>query len=40
MIQKKLANLAHVIDGPMADMPAGRFGANSAWILCAGFAQN
>ena len=26
---------ADLIDGPLAHMPSGRFGANSAWILCA-----
>jgi hypothetical protein len=28
------------IDGPLAHMPSGRFGANSAWILCAAIAHN
>ena len=27
---------ADLIDGPLAHMPSGRFGANSAWVLCAG----
>jgi DDE family transposase len=31
---------ADLIDGPLAHMPSGRFGANSAWILCAGIAHN
>jgi Transposase DDE domain group 1 len=31
---------ADVIDGPLAHMPSGRFGANSAWILCAAIAHN
>ncbi len=26
---------ADLIDGPLAHIPSGRFGANSAWILCA-----
>ena len=26
---------ADLIDGPLADLPSSRFGANSAWILCA-----
>ena len=26
---------ADLIDGPLAHMPSGRFGANSAWALCA-----
>ena len=25
---------ADLIDGPLAHMPSGRFGANSAWVLC------
>ncbi|KWX68255.1 IS1380 family transposase, partial [Mycobacterium sp. NAZ190054] len=29
-----------LIDGPLAHMPSGRFGANSAWLLCAGIAHN
>lgn len=29
-----------LIDGPLAHMPSGRFGANSAWILCAAIAHN
>jgi hypothetical protein len=32
--------LADLIDGPLAHMPSGRFGANSAWALCAGIAHN
>ena len=31
---------ADLIDGPMAHMPSGRFGANSAWVLCAAIAHN
>ena len=31
---------ADVIDGPLAHLPSGRFGANSAWILCAAIAHN
>src|SRR6476660_1796570 len=31
---------ADLIDGPLADLPSGRFGANSAWILCAAIAHN
>jgi Transposase DDE domain group 1 len=31
---------ADVIDGPLAHMPSGRFGANSAWVLCAAIAHN
>ena len=26
---------ADLIDGPLAHLPSGRFGANSAWVLCA-----
>lgn len=29
-----------LIDGPLAHMPSGHFGANSAWILCAAIAHN
>ncbi|MGH3970596.1 MAG: IS1380 family transposase [Mycobacterium sp.] len=29
-----------LIDGPLAHMPSGGFGANSAWILCAAIAHN
>ncbi|UCN12604.1 IS1380 family transposase [Mycobacterium intracellulare] len=29
-----------LIDGPLAHVPSGRFGANSAWILCAAIAHN
>lgn len=28
------------VDGPLAHMPARRFGAKSAWILCAAIAHN
>lgn len=31
---------ADLIAGPLAPMPSGRFGANSAWILGAGIAHN
>jgi hypothetical protein len=31
---------ADLIDGPLAHMPSGRFGANSAWVLCAAIAHN
>ncbi len=31
---------ADLIDGPLAHMPSGRFGANSAWILCAAISHN
>src|SRR6476660_1545616 len=31
---------ADLIDGPLAHMPSGRFGATSAWGLCAGIAHN
>jgi hypothetical protein len=31
---------ADMIDGPLAHLPSGRFGANSAWILCAAIAHN
>ena len=31
---------ADLIDGPLAHLPSGRFGANSAWILCAAIAHN
>ncbi|ATL69208.1 IS1380 family transposase [Nocardia terpenica] len=29
-----------LIDGPLAHMPSGRFGTNSAWVLCAAIAHN
>lgn len=29
-----------LIDGPLAHMPSGSFGANSAWVLCAAIAHN
>jgi hypothetical protein len=29
-----------LIDGPLAHMPSGQFGANSAWALCAAIAHN
>jgi Transposase DDE domain group 1 len=31
---------ADLIDGPLAHIPSGRFGANSAWVLCAAVAHN
>jgi hypothetical protein len=31
---------ADLIDGPLAHMPSGRSGANSAWILCAAISHN
>ena len=31
---------ADLIDGPLAHIPSGRFGANSAWAICAGIAHN
>jgi hypothetical protein len=31
---------ADLIDGSLAHIPSGRFGANSAWILCAAFSHN
>ena len=31
---------ADLIDGPLAHMPSGRFGANSARVLCAAIAHN
>ena len=31
---------ADLIDGTLAHMPSGRFGANSAWILCVAIAHN
>jgi len=31
---------ADLLDGPLAHMPSGRFGANSAWVLCAAIAHN
>jgi Transposase DDE domain group 1 len=31
---------ADLIDGALAHMPSGGFGANSAWILCAAIAHN
>ena len=31
---------ADLIDGPLAHIPSGRFGANSAWVLCAAIAHN
>jgi Transposase DDE domain group 1 len=31
---------ADLIDGPLAHLPSGRFGANSAWALCTAIAHN
>jgi hypothetical protein len=31
---------ADLIDGALAHIPSGRFGANSAWVLCAAIAHN
>jgi hypothetical protein len=31
---------ADLIDGPLAHIPSGRFGANSAWALCAAITHN
>ena len=31
---------ADLIDGPLAHIPSGRFGANSAWAICAAIAHN
>jgi hypothetical protein len=31
---------ADLIDGPLARIPSGRYGANSAWVLCAAIAHN
>ena len=31
---------ADLIDGPLAHLPSGRFGANSAWMLCSAIAHN
>ena len=31
---------ADLINGPLAHIPSGRFGANSAWVLCAAIAHN
>ena len=31
---------ADLIDGPLAHMPSGRFGANSAWAICAAITHN
>jgi hypothetical protein len=31
---------ADLIDGPLAHLPSGRFGANSAWVLCTAIAHN
>lgn len=30
---------ADLIDGPLARIPSGRFGANPAWIMCAAIAH-
>jgi hypothetical protein len=31
---------ADLIDGPLAHIPSGQFGANSAWVLCAAISHN
>jgi len=31
---------ADLIDGPLAHIPSGQFGANSAWVLCVAIAHN
>jgi hypothetical protein len=31
---------ADLIDGPLAHLPSGRFGANSVWLACAAMAHN
>ena len=31
---------ADLIDGPLAHLPSGLFGANSAWLACAVIAHN
>lgn len=31
---------ADLIDGPLAHIPSGRFGANSDWLLCSAIAHN
>ena len=31
---------AELIDGPLADLPSGVFGANAAWLSCTGIAHN
>ena len=31
---------ADLIDGPLAHLPSGRFGANSAWTICAAITHN
>lgn len=31
---------ADLVDGPLAHVPSGRFGGNSAWTLCAAIAHN
>jgi hypothetical protein len=31
---------ADLIDGPLAHLPSGRFGANGAWLICATIAHN
>ena len=31
---------ADLIDGPLAHLPSGRFGANSAWVICAAITHN
>lgn len=31
---------AHLIDGPLAHLPSGRYAANGAWLICATIAHN
>jgi hypothetical protein len=31
---------ADLIDGPLAHLPSGRFGANNAWMICAAITHN
>src|SRR6266540_4411318 len=31
---------ADLIDGPLAHLPSGRFGANATWLACAAIAHN
>ena len=34
------AEVAEIIDGPLAHLPSGSFAANSAWAICAAMAHN
>ena len=38
--QQFRGRLRMVGDGPLAHLPSGHFGANSAWALCAAIAHN